>query len=206
MWVLEAPAVWTLSDWTVVVSWAVILNLAWRAWIIWLIPEAVRRAQIVWWKWNGEPDPDELSQTAIVAFSSNFRKPLAKKRIRIFLRRYEGWIDTEWRPGEGPTHRIRADKNTEDPVQSLIGDLEEAKWILVTVQIPRTYLWFSARLLSSVVFGSELDYARTILHVHRGNAPSAWGLYSYLRRRRQHRIVTPAAPSNSYPQTLRRAA
>lgn len=185
---------WAWDNKAYIVLWHLIFLVCWKILQLRICPYVVWKYQKWLWHRAGCPDGDPMSPTAIVAFSRNcFRTLSRNKRIRIFIRRYEGWIDTEWSPnGEGPVWAIRADgQDDEKPVDTLMADLENAGWSILTVQIPRAHVWHQWDISN----GSALRYARTLLQVHKGHGRNVWGLHSYLKEWRSGPIVTPPAPS-----------
>ena len=194
-----------VEAWHVILVWHVLLFIVWLIIRTRLFPWLVWKYQVYQWRKAGEPEGDPYSPTAVVAFSRNMKRPFARdKRIRMFIRRHEGWIDTEWLSnGEGPVWSIVAEPQEGNPVDTLIGDLQRAGWFVLTVQIPRAHVWHTARVFPSVALGCQLTYARTLLQVHPGHAPTVWWLFQYLKLRRSHSIVTPPAPTRrGYTQAM----
>ena len=119
----------------------------------------------------GYPPADVKSRRAVVGFSKNW------KRVRIMIKCFAGWIDTEWEPARGIVWEIWADRDdkTGDDIDMDIW-LRGEGWRTVTVEIPDDYLYWTRQ-----AGGTALLYARQVLRVNNPGVRTNKILFHYLK-------------------------
>lgn len=120
----------------------------------------------------GYPPADVKSRRAVVGFSKNW------KRVRIMIKTYAGWIDTEWEPARGIVWEIWADTDaTSGDDIDMDAWLRDEGWRTVTVEIPDDYLYYTRQ-----AGGSPVLYAKQVLRVNQPAIRGGFFLFAYLKQ------------------------